>query len=699
MRRRRPVAAHSADGPVPLPGPGPGDWAWPWWLQRQLDLSSPAWLPADLAGHNRTGRNWTVIGIPDGDDRWLLDGRGLLAPASHRWSLDWWIGAEDRWRLPSREAGVRQRLLDGAAPVLETAMRVPGGEVVARHWAVPGDGADLVVLEIENASAAPVAVAMALRPVGPAGATWLHRVAVDGRCMSANGITVLCSAVTCRQSAVSDGARGDVAAVVLANSTPEARPNEAACPSGWASAAMVWPLAHRATLHLEIPGAVRDHRRRPAASSSKPGSVEVRPTAEATARGWAARTSRRTRLDLPPGPLGAALEAQRRHLLLAGRPGADLPRVEAARVVAALSSAGLREEAAALLGAWLGDQRRGGLLGRDGVDTAATLWALEVHYRAGDDDGLVARSPVLLARAAEQLAPRAPSSPPEDPVAATWRLAGLVAAARMLAALGQAEAARRADQWAHTRFDALRAALDTDTGAASFGPTTEAALLGVVLGVLSPHDPGARSAREIARRAAAGLPDGAIAGATPLLGLRPSLSLDFATSAALGADNPFDALRWVLAVASPTWTWPTVVAPRLGTGSHGSGHDPMVAAALWTCGRALLVADPLPPRLAAGPAPLDIVPALPPEWIGAGFEVHGLATATGSLSYAVRWHGGRPALLWEVAGTAVPVLTASGLDPAWHGQGRRGEALLGEFPDPRPGARSRDEIPGSPSLP
>jgi hypothetical protein len=46
---------------------------------------------------------------------------------------------------------------------------------------------------------------------------------------------------------------------------------------------------------------------------------------------------------------------------------------------------------------------------------------------------------------------------------------------------------------------------------------------------------------------------------------------------------------------------------------------------------------------------------VPPNWFGNDFEVHGLPVDTGTLSYAIRWHGTRPAVLWEctVAGTTL----------------------------------------------
>ena len=67
---------------------------------------------------------------------------------------------------------------------------------------------------------------------------------------------------------------------------------------------------------------------------------------------------------------------------------------------------------------------------------------------------------------------------------------------------------------------------------------------------------------------------------------------------------------------------------------------------------------------------------LPPAWIGHGIEVHDAPTDHGRLSYAVRWHGDRPALLWELDARRPVQLTAPGLDASWASDEAVGEALL-----------------------
>jgi hypothetical protein len=77
-------------------------------------------------------------------------------------------------------------------------------------------------------------------------------------------------------------------------------------------------------------------------------------------------------------------------------------------------------------------------------------------------------------------------------------------------------------------------------------------------------------------------------------------------------------------------------------------------------------------------AGVDLLPAFPPAWAGRGVEVYGAVAAGVTVGFAVRWHGERPALLWDLSAPAR--LTCSGLDPAWSTATARGEALLAPYP-------------------
>ncbi len=81
---------------------------------------------------------------------------------------------------------------------------------------------------------------------------------------------------------------------------------------------------------------------------------------------------------------------------------------------------------------------------------------------------------------------------------------------------------------------------------------------------------------------------------------------------------------------------------------------------------------------------LVVGPVLPEEWQGAPLDVRGLATRHGTLSYSVRWHRPRPALLWDLAPADSPAPRADsdgptlrcGLEESWRSSMPAGEALL-----------------------
>lgn len=77
---------------------------------------------------------------------------------------------------------------------------------------------------------------------------------------------------------------------------------------------------------------------------------------------------------------------------------------------------------------------------------------------------------------------------------------------------------------------------------------------------------------------------------------------------------------------------------------------------------------------------LVIAPFMPAEWIGAPVDTRGLVTRHGRLSFSVRWHGARPALLWELVPPtqrpSSPVALRCGLDESWTTSEPSGESLL-----------------------
>ena len=93
----------------------------------------------------------------------------------------------------------------------------------------------------------------------------------------------------------------------------------------------------------------------------------------------------------------------------------------------------------------------------------------------------------------------------------------------------------------------------------------------------------------------------------------------------------------------------------------------------------------------------DLFPhGIPAPWLGQHFEVYGVPTGTrSSVSFAVRWHGERPAVLWECSGDPV-TLTSSGAAPGWSTTDRTGETLWPAPTGAVPTVPSAPERPGAP---
>ena len=96
------------------------------------------------------GQAWRATVTPAGD----------VYPWDDLDAVKWYVAADDRWHIPGDEVAVRQRSIDGA-PVLETRVRIPGGDAIQRVWVATGRlGSSALMMEFENDS--PMAIAIAI---------------------------------------------------------------------------------------------------------------------------------------------------------------------------------------------------------------------------------------------------------------------------------------------------------------------------------------------------------------------------------------------------------------------------------------------------------------------------------------------------------------------------------------------------------
>ena len=110
-----------------------------------------------------------------------VDEHGAIAAGD--FGLDWLVGADDRWHVPATEPATYQQR-PGPAPVFETVVRVPGGEVAHSAYAATV-GADAgVIVEVENRSPAPLTIGLVVRVARRARShsTPRHCVSTAGPC-------------------------------------------------------------------------------------------------------------------------------------------------------------------------------------------------------------------------------------------------------------------------------------------------------------------------------------------------------------------------------------------------------------------------------------------------------------------------------------------------------------------------------------
>ena len=464
--------------------------------------------------------------------------------------LSWWIGADDRWHIPAEEVTARQSLV-ADAPVPRIAVRVPGGDIVTTLAAVQQAQRELVVIDIANQSAVPVAIAFVVRVEGR------RAITVDGTVVRVDGRPVL-YLPRAPHFSVGVAADADMAAALRAGESGGVDENAR-------QVAVMLPVTHRTTLRVAaLLGAAGV-----AALVASPV-LSALPDGESVARGWAIQAGRgpsvdgQDAMDSQVRSLGAAVLLES-DAFVPSDSDVDLVRLTA--LSRACDRLGFHAESARLLRTVDHHQRRRGGIGDESQPMLTELSVIAVadHARCTGDAAFAIEMAPLVAGALEFLRKRGPAD-----------RAVFGAGARLLDLAGEERAARTADRlW---------------TGAGSVWPPRRAPL---------PPLP-ARS-------------DGASLLPDDLLRL---------------SDRALDAAA--------------VVAMEDGAG----------------------VVD-----LLSGMRADDL--------LGVNLAAHRVPTVHGPLSFAVRWHGERAALLWEFSGDRSGSLRVPGVAPGHVVAAQRsGEVLL-----------------------
>ncbi len=193
----------------------------------------------------RPGTGRTALGTLDTGVVAEVDDAGAVQLDGAAWTLDWWIGAQDRWHVPAVEAAVRQDRT-GGGPVVVTSVRVPGGDIIARVAGATDGGRGAVVMEVENTTSSAIAVAFALRPVELDGTPGTLDLAFDGADVRVGEYRLHAERAPVERSITTT----DPATDVTNGRVVRASLDDAA--GADAHAVLVFPLPHTATIRVAL---------------------------------------------------------------------------------------------------------------------------------------------------------------------------------------------------------------------------------------------------------------------------------------------------------------------------------------------------------------------------------------------------------------------------------------------------------------
>ena len=320
---------------------------------------------------------------------------GTVEPVGSPWRVGWAVGAEDRWHVAAEEAAVRTRLVDDM-PVVATAMKVPGGDVVQQVAAVTGGAGRGVVVEFVNETPVPVSLALAVSGS-------VKRAGVRGsQLLVGDQTAVELGRVPGGAAAVSDGQVWNEV-----RSGPPPGDCKASSRVGLAAAVTVFPLARRVPLRVYLPA---------------DGGASVLGSPAEVAAGWQAMVARAASAELPDG---TAARAWRRSIAASILAAGGAEPEAAARAAIVLDRVGLPDEA---------DRARAVVadaVERSRPQPEVAVVALRAlasrRLRTGRDSGLAERAgPLAAARDAHRLLVEIPRDSAPRPAAGE----GLAAAVR-----------------------------------------------------------------------------------------------------------------------------------------------------------------------------------------------------------------------------------------------------------------------------
>ncbi len=671
-------------------------WILPYWATRQLDphdagfvsrALNPVWL-------NSAHRNWTMVGAPEAKPEAIVDPRGLVTPQPNGdgWSLDAWLRADGETFFPSRldEKMIAQQLFENL-PLVQTKYEPTRLRVQQEAFAVRDDDENswlIAAYAIENPrdDARHATLYLSLRPFNPEGAALVDRL--EWRAASTAQELWVNDELAAyfpppHARAASHTAAGDVAFQLDALNGATEIQDKAGLATALAAYDLTLPPHSQKTITVAMPMQRTRETYAPAAQWTKPDALPNLKRAFTTQ--WRKLLAQGMNVRLPDDAMQNAFDANKAYLLVLhdGDSVTAGPFLyhefwfrDAAYILNALSQLGYHAQVKQVLATYPRFLRKDGyMLAQDGEWDAngQALWALDQHTRLSGDLELLHDQywQVLNAAhwidAARQKTKQAHARAPEHGLLPAgmsaehlgpndfyfwddwWGLAGLRAATRAAQLFNSPDDAKKL-QMAYDAFAAdLNAALERAARknnaawlpAAPSRGADSAMISNLVasypLQLVAPTD--ARIVATIAELKRDAFVDGAFFHHVGFGGFGTYLALHLA-GAEIFQRNPeaWNALRFLMQHASPTWTWAEAIHPLTRRGGHGDGHHGWMAADLVSFIRNALLFEENDH--------LVLTPALPVEWIfeTAVVKVERAATFFGDVNFTLAF-GERSATL------------------------------------------------------
>ena len=549
-----------------------------------------------------------------------VDSHGAIFPRARPLSVEVWFGYEDRWLSGDAGDGVRQRRIDGL-PIIETRQRAGDSDLVQTAWAdEPGDGRGRTIVELRNETGVAVVAAIVIRPLALTGVGTITELRVADDLVVADRLPVV--KLGRKPGDVIVASEGQEPTLLTQLQSAGAEPG----------------------VRVDVPAQIHDEN----GQASLAALIPLTPGVDRQLQ----IVDGREESTVAPAPLDRVIAGWRSHLGSAA--DIELPGWPT-HLFASLASGTLG--AIADVGrAPLGDESW--TVGDDALIAAALGYTGQARAASGIVDHLLDQ--VTTGQVSRQHWPAiggAIASVVDDP-----------SGVEILGRHGEAVAAIVGHCFTSSSMSGLRARL--------------VRAIETVHGPVAARDAGLLTARSNDDEAAMTfVAHGAAIEAEfrdAMIDVverakRPYDIDTIALGLALGTHAPdrFEPVTETRALAGSTWSWPR----------SGCGDSPHARAALLLGLRNACLAEG---EGAHGGLRLDLLPAANHRWYGRNLSFTNLATPAGHLSCALRWHGERPALLWEFDEDGLAVdqleLTCSSLDPDFVGTARNGEVLLAAPP-------------------